>query len=216
MTTREGELYARLYPRAEGRGVHAMRDTLVGLGAADAAAALFDDGGPATKLDERCASLTSVPGMVVVQYAGAAHRRHDHGPCVPGRKYVYSVGARGDDGVHALTLMETLDGDVYTRWSLAGDIARACIFVAAILAVVAAVGFTVGFHAGTGALAELAARAPELASRAACVAVGATYEILGAALPILVVALEILSAALDILVAALEIPGAALDFIYKI
>lgn len=184
MTTREGELYARLFPRAEGRGVHAMRDTLVGLGAADAAAALFDDGGPATKLDERCASLTSVPGMLVAQYTGTAHRRHDHGPCVPGRKYVYSVGARGDDGVHALTLMETLDDDVYTRWSLAADVARACIFVAVVLVVVAAVGFTAGFHTGTGALAGLAARAPELASRAACVAVGAAHEILGVVLDI--------------------------------
>lgn len=151
MTARETELHARLFPDTAG-----TRETLTSLGTADAAAALFDDADAEAELTTRCVSLTSLPGMLVVRYAaaGVAHRRHDHGPLPPCRKYVYRVGARAD-GVHALTLMETFDGDEYTRWNLVEDVVRACIFFAVVIAVIGGVGFLAGYATGTGAATRI-------------------------------------------------------------
>lgn len=154
MTARETELHARLFPDTAG-----TRETLTSLGTADAAAALFDDADAEAELTTRCVSLTSLPGMLVVRYAaaGVAHRRHDHGPLPPCRKYVYRVGARAD-GVHALTLMETFDGDEYTRWNLVEDVVRACIFFAVVIAVIGGVGFLAGYATGTGAVTRVVQR----------------------------------------------------------
>lgn len=169
MTARETELHARLFPSTAGEGVAATRETLTSLGAADAAAALFDDADAAAELARRCVSLTSLPGMLVVRYAeaGVAHRRHDHGPLPPCRKYVYRVGAC-TDGVHALTLMETFDGDEYTRRDFVEDVVRACIFFVVVIAFIGAVGFLAGYATGTGAARVFAYRALDLAIRCVC------------------------------------------------